>query len=128
MYAGWQSVMGSRFDNLSYRPEPVAIVTRDDKSPTPINERDSAMTSYVPALRWVLAGDEAARVKSLAIMNAWADTFENHQSDVNTYLDSAWVVTVWCAAGEIMCWGRYLGRGAIGRPRRWKSSGAWSAA
>ena len=110
MVAGWQGVMASRFNDLNYQPEPVAIVTRVGKSPTPVHERDSAMTAYVLALRWVLTGDEAARSKALSIMKAWADVFQDHQGDENTYLDSAWVVTVWSAAGEIMRHGKYLGR------------------
>lgn len=112
MVAGWQSVMASHFNDLNYQPEPVAIVTRENKSPTPAHERDSAMVAYVLALRWALTGDEAARAKSLAVMKAWADVFQDHQGDVNTYLDSAWVVTVWSAAGELMRHGRYQGRSA----------------
>ena len=112
MVAGWQSVMASRYNNLNYQPQPVAIVTRDNKSPSPRDERDSAMVSYVLALRWVLSGDEAAKTKALSVMKAWADVFQDHQGDVNTHLDSAWVVTVWSAAGEILKHGRYLGRSA----------------
>lgn len=112
MVTGWQSVMTSRYADLNYRPEPVAIVTRADKSPTPVHERDSAMVAYVMALRWVLAGDEAARAKAVSVMNAWADVFQDHEGDVNTHLDAAWVVTVWSAAGELMRHGRYQGRAA----------------
>ena len=112
MVAGWQSVMGSRFNNVNYQPQPVAIVTRENKSPSPVNERDAATISYVLALRWVLSGDEAAKNKALSIMKAWADVFQDHQGDVNTHLDSAWVVTVWSAAGEILKHARYMGRGA----------------
>ena len=112
MVAGWKSVMDSKYDNLNYQPQPVVIVTRADKSPTPVNERDSAMVSYVLALRWVLSGDEAAKTKALSVMKAWADVFQDHEGDVNTHLDSAWVVTVWSAAGELLRHGKYMGRGA----------------
>ena len=112
MLAGWKSVMDSKYNNLNYQPQPVAVVTRADKSPSPINERDAACVSYVLALRWVLSGDEAARTKALSITKAWADVFQDHQGDVNTHLDSAWVVTVWSAAGELLKYGRHMGRGA----------------
>ncbi len=110
MTAGWQSVMTSRFADVEYQPAPVAIVTRKDKSPTPVNERDSAMVAYVLALRWALTGEEEPRARSVAIMDAWADVFQDHQGDESTYLDSAWVVTVWSAAGEIMRHAKYQGR------------------
>ena len=35
MVAGCQSVMASRYADVNNQPEPVAIVTRADKSPTP---------------------------------------------------------------------------------------------
>ena len=117
MVAGWQSVMNGRFDNLNYLPQPVAYVTRENNSRSPSNERDSAMVSYVLALRWILSGDDAAKNKALSVMKAWADVFQDHRGDANTYLDSAWVLTVWSAAGELMLHGRYLGRTAF-----WPSS------
>ena len=112
MVAGWKSVVEGKYSNLNYQPQPVAIVTRSNKSPSPVNERDAAMVSYVLALRWVLSGDEAARTKALSVTKAWADVFQDHEGDVNTHLDSAWVVTVWSAAGELLKHGRYMGRGA----------------
>ena len=112
MVAGWKSVMDTKYNNLNYQPQPVAIVTRADKSPSPVNERDAACVSYVLALRWVLSGDEAAKTKAFSVMKAWADVFQDHEGDVNTHLDSAWVVTVWSAAGELLRYGKYMGRGA----------------
>ena len=75
-------------------------------------ERDAAMVSYTLALRWAIAGDTPARDKALSIMNGWADVFRDHAGDENTYLDSSWVITVWCAAGELMRYAEVDGRRA----------------
>jgi hypothetical protein len=113
-YSGYVSTMKTRFDDLNYTPHPIAKPQRmklKDQDP-PALQREAAMTAYTLTLKWVTTGDKAARDKAIAIMNAWADVFEGNEGDENRFLDSAWVVTVWCAAGELMRYGQYDGKTA----------------
>ena len=114
VYQGWRSVLASKFSNLNFVPQPMPIVQRlkrktDDP---PVLERDSAMVAYTLALRWAIGGDATARDKSIAIMDAWADVFQDHAGDENTYLDSSWVTPVWCGAGELIRYAEVRGRRA----------------
>jgi hypothetical protein len=114
IFAGYQSTMHTKFDNLNFVPKPSAHPTRMKKKEDdpPVLERNAAMVSYTLALRWAITGDQAARDKAISIMNAWADVFEGNEGDENRFLDSSWVITVWCAAGELIRYGQYHGETA----------------
>lgn len=114
IYAGYLSTMKTKFADMNFVPIPVARPKRHDRKPidSTVLERDSAMVAYTLTLKWVATGDVAARDKALSIMDAWADVFETHEGDVNRYLDSSWVTPVWCAAGELMRYGKVNGQTA----------------
>lgn len=111
IYAGYLSTMETKFADTNFVPVPVAKPRRGDRKPTDstVLERDSAMVAYTLTLKWVATGDVAARDKAIGIMDAWADVFEFHEGDVNRFLDSSWVTPVWCAAGELMRYGKVNG-------------------
>ena len=102
--AGYRSTMATKFGDVAFVPQPVAHVRRGDRKPvdSPVLERNSAMTAYTLTLRWAATGDAAARDKAQQVMAAWADTFVSDDGDINRFLDSAWVLAPWCAAGELM--------------------------
>jgi hypothetical protein len=114
IYSGYVSTMNTKFNDLNFVPEPSAHPRRMKKKQDdpPVLQRNSAMVSYTLALRWAVMGDTAARDKALSIMNDWADVFEGNEGDENRFLDSSWVITVWCAAGELMRYGQYHGKTA----------------
>jgi len=111
IYQGWESVLHSRFANVDLTPHPFAIVERKPKDGEgdPAEERNEAMTAYTLTLMWVCNHDTHARDKALEIMNAWAAVFQTHRGDENRYLDSGWVLPVWCSAGELMRYGSVRG-------------------
>jgi hypothetical protein len=111
IYQGWLSTMKSKFDDLNYTPHPIPFPTRHDRKPQDscVDERNSAMVAYTLTLKWAVTGDIAARDKAQQLMADWADVFKTHVGDDNTYLDSSWVITVWCAAGELMRYGKVDG-------------------
>ncbi|MGN6507428.1 MAG: alginate lyase family protein [Tepidisphaeraceae bacterium] len=113
-YAGYLSTMRTKFADVKFVPQPIARPKRLGKKELdpPVFQRDSAMTAYTLALKWAVTGDAAARDKAIQIMNAWADVFEQNEGDENRFLDSAWVVTVWCAAGELIRHADYHGQHA----------------
>ena len=127
IYAGYLSTMATRFADVNFRPEPIAQVKRMGLGQVvdpPVKQRDSAMVSYTLALKWATAGDAAARDKAISIMDAWADGFERNVGDENRFLDSAWVVTVWCAAGELIRYAEVGGKTAdwpAGRVEKFKA-------
>ena len=114
IYEGFVSTMKSKFNNLDYSPQPIANPTRHDRKPDDscVDERNSAMIAYTLTLRWVSTGDTKSRDKAQELMADWADVFKTHVGDENTYLDSSWVITVWCAAGELMKYGKWDGHAA----------------
>ena len=117
IYAGFVSTMHpAKFADTDFRTMPIARPKRtgvkNRQDDPPVIERDAAMVSYTLALKWVTSGDAAARDKAIGIMDAWADVFEQNEGDENRFLDSAWVVTVWCAAGELMRYGEVDGKTA----------------
>ncbi len=114
-FAGYVSTMKTRFADADFVPQPMARPQRiDNKKDTdpPALQRDSAMTAYTLALKWVVTGDATARAKAISIMDAWSKVFDANQGDENRFLDSSWVVTVWCAAGELIRHGTYHGERA----------------
>ena len=115
IYAGYVSTTATRFADADFQPEVIAQVKRMGLGQVvdpPVKQRDSAMVSYTLALKWATAGDAAARDKAISIMDAWADGFERNVGDENRFLDSAWVVTVWCAAGELIRYAEVGGKTA----------------
>ena len=113
-YAGFVSTMATRFADVNFATVPVARPKRSGKKADdpPALQRDSAMAAYTLALKWAVTGDTPARDKAISIMDAWAKVFEVNEGDENRYLDSSWVVTVWCAAGELIRHGTYHGQKA----------------
>ena len=111
-FAGYVSTMKTRFADVNFTPQPMARPQRiDNKKDTdpPALQRDSAMVAYTLALKWAVSGDAAARDKAISIMDAWSKVFDANEGDENRFLDSSWVVTVWCAAGELIRYGTYHG-------------------
>ena len=111
IYAGYVSTMKTKYADLSFIPQPIARPKRMKKKEDdpPVLERDSAMVAYTLTLKWVTTGDTAARDKAISVMNAWSNVFEVNEGDENRFLDSSWVIQVWCAAGELMRYGQYHG-------------------
>ena len=103
IYAGYQSLLKTRFVDTGHVPKPAARLKRGDGKPdSPSRMRESAMTAYSLTLKWAAAGDAAARDKAQSIMSAWADVYEGSDGDINRFLDASWVLAPWCAAGELM--------------------------
>ena len=115
VYAGFVSTMETRFADVNFVTKPVPRPQRVDNTKLddpPALQRDAAMAAYTLALKWVAAGDAAARDKAITLMDDWAKVFDANQGDENRFLDSAWVVTVWCAAGELIRHGSCHGQTA----------------
>ena len=92
-----------------YQPQPMAyvVVTAGGTNPKERRFRNDTIAAYFTALRWVETGDDRYRATSIAIMNAWAETFVALQNDVGTWpeqerLEAAWAVPIWTNAAEII--------------------------
>ena len=116
--AGFVATMATKYADLDFVPQPVARVRRGDRKPqdSAVLMRESAMTAYTLTLRWAVTGDAAARDKAQSVMAAWANVYEGSDGDIGRFLDASWVLTPWCAAGELMQHATVDGKGSGWKP------------
>jgi hypothetical protein len=110
----WKSALKKARDDehgsLSYTPHPRATVECGSSSNPNhgcTDERNDAMAAYTHALLWYYTGDRAHANKSIAIMNAWAGTIQEHTNH-NAPLQTGWSASMWAPAAEII---RHTGAG-----------------
>jgi hypothetical protein len=74
---GWRILIANSHANLSYTPNPQAVVSRGNDGVHPDNSAvlfNDVAAAYACALRWKISGNTAYADKAVQIMNAWSST------------------------------------------------------
>jgi len=102
--AAYNQMMASSYASLSRTPKPRATVECGSYSNPNYgctDEREDAIAAYTDALAWYLTGNAAYAQKSIALMDAWSATIQNHTNS-NAPLQTGWAGSVWPRAAEII--------------------------
>ncbi|MCU7728665.1 alginate lyase family protein [Actinoplanes sp. KI2] len=102
--AAYNQMMASSYASLARTPKPRATVECGSYSNPNYgctDEREDAIAAYTDALAWYLTGNAAYAQKSIALMDAWSATIQNHTNS-NAPLQTGWAGSVWPRAAEII--------------------------
>lgn len=115
--AGFEKLKASPFADPARpaTPFPVVYVVASGGNKYEAAFRNDGHAAYATALMWVITGEKRYRDKSIAILDAWATTFQSLQVEAGiptqVRLEAAWAAPIWIAAADII---RYYDRGAAG--------------
>jgi hypothetical protein len=102
--SAFDQMMGSKYADLNRTPKPRAVVECGSYSNPNYgctDEREDAIAAYTDALAWYFTRDERYAKKSIALMDAWSGTIQDHTNS-NAPLQTGWAGSSWPKAAEII--------------------------
>lgn len=103
-FDAYQSLLTSRFGDLTREPKPRAVVdcgfyNKPDNGCT--DESHDALTAYGTALLWYVTGEQKFADRSISIMNDWSKVVTAHTNQ-NAPVQAGWAAASWVKAAEII--------------------------
>nr|WP_229378901.1 alginate lyase family protein [Streptomyces sp. VRA16 Mangrove soil] len=102
----FDQMMASKYADLNRTPKPRATVECGSYSNPNYgctDEREDAIAAYTDALAWYFTRDERYAKKSIALMDAWSGTIQEHTNS-NAPLQTGWAGSSWPKAAEIIAY------------------------
>ncbi|MFE1949725.1 alginate lyase family protein [Streptomyces sp. NPDC059524] len=102
--SAFDQMKASKYADLNRTPKPRAIVecgSYSDPNYGCTDEREDAIAAYTDALAWYFTRDERYAKKSIALMDAWSATLQDHTNS-NAPLQTGWAGSSWPKAAEII--------------------------
>ncbi|MBE9584042.1 alginate lyase family protein [Mucilaginibacter sp. JRF] len=96
-------------NNITATYPDVVYVKASGSTPTENKMRTDPQLAYALALKWAKTQDSTYALQAITILNNWADNFKSIETVAGTfeqqrYLEAAWVIPTFAAAGEIIRW------------------------
>ncbi|WP_202864605.1 alginate lyase family protein [Micromonospora endolithica] len=102
--SAWLALRRSRYADLGWHPEPIAVVecgyySQPDRGCT--REAEDAVAAYTHALLWVFTRDTRYAEKAVQILDAWAQVLRRHANS-NAQLQAGWSGATFVRAAELI--------------------------